>query len=318
MAVVLGVPGRFGELSLHRSDIKSVREPHDPASIGSRVERIWDRIKDWFCGSRLIEAKEHLAVLYAPDATSLKKAESYFRLKELVGAGYSDRFSEKTEAFGFSVNINFGEGLEAYSHSIAVCNHEYLSQEINQDIAKADKDSGLHERYVRELVRDLPRAGFSVAHEPIAELLGGKEAEQGNLEKFRAAISEKLSCTAEQKLAIEVMTYQKLQGMVRQSAWDQSGGLFGEEIAYISGNGRSMYDISQKGDDIEIWARSPMSWLELPADAVDGIPPRSCLFRDPVLDVKILIAPDGKATVISALFGSDPEAAGSVPDTNPG
>jgi len=117
MVTVLGVPGRFGELTITRSDVKALQATRCGCGT-TGLDRVWDKIKDWFFNTKLVEAKLHLQVLYDPDALFTQRAESYFALKSLVGPAYLDRFSETTEDFGYSMNIQFGDGLNADQHAI--------------------------------------------------------------------------------------------------------------------------------------------------------------------------------------------------------
>ncbi|CAM2157050.1 protein of unknown function [Pararobbsia alpina] len=56
------------------------------------VERIWDKVVDYFCGTCREEAKQCLAVLYSPHEADNLRLESYYRLRDLAGEGFKDRF----------------------------------------------------------------------------------------------------------------------------------------------------------------------------------------------------------------------------------
>src|SRR5690606_36456465 len=114
-------------------------------------------------------------------------------------------------------------------------------------------------------------------------------------EKFSNALSRQLSATPFQLIALEALAFQKLQGIVREAAWSRYGGLFGDDIGYTSGKGRTVYSLSRKGQDIELRASTPMQWII----ETEGTPPSS-LFRSPIMGVTLRIAPDGNVTVSSA------------------
>src|SRR5690554_2946940 len=139
MVTVLGVPGRFGELTITRSDVKALQATRCGCGT-TGLDRVWDKIKDWFFNTKLVEAKLHLQVLYDPDALFTQRAESYFALKSLVGPAYLDRFSETTEDFGYSMNIQFGDGLEPFSESVTLCSRSYLEKKLDEDITKIAAD----------------------------------------------------------------------------------------------------------------------------------------------------------------------------------
>src|SRR5690606_31920 len=76
---------------------------------------IWDKIKDWFFGTNIVEAKNHLTTLYNPNASVRDRLISYNALRDMVGDGYRNRFVEKTDATGHTLSIVYGDDLPPYS-----------------------------------------------------------------------------------------------------------------------------------------------------------------------------------------------------------
>lgn len=300
MATVLGVPTRFGgELTINRSDVKSIQTSEGLNSVGMRLQHIWDRIKDWFCNTNLVEAKQQLSVLYSPDASTSEKADSYFKLMDLVGEGYRDRFKVQPEAFGFSTSINYGDGVTPYSQSIVLCNRDYLLTQLEADIAKASAKPDLLALYQRELARDLPRATFSIDGKSINGLGPMSDGGPGSLERFHAALAESLSPTNMQLLAIDTISYQKIFALVMAASLDTNGGVFTDDLIHIKGDGTSIFDLTAKGDDIELHVNFTSEWRS-------GIPGRSYLLQSPCYDARVLIGPAGNVTLLSAVSGAAP------------
>ena len=159
MATVFGMPTRFGgELTINRLDMDAIISPQD--TVGAKLERIWDHIKDWFCNTNLVEAKQQLSILQDPQASITEKAGSFFKLRDLVGQSYRDRFEVTPEAFGVTMNLNYGEGFTPYNQSIVLCSHEYLLDELEKDIIKAAADPKFLATYHKELVGDLQGQNF--------------------------------------------------------------------------------------------------------------------------------------------------------------
>lgn len=82
----------LGQINISRADIDSVKHAADRDNIGSRFDRLWDKVADWFCGTNREEAKKCLHDLFSPDLPVSEKVKSFETLKELAGGGYHDRF----------------------------------------------------------------------------------------------------------------------------------------------------------------------------------------------------------------------------------
>lgn len=301
MTTVLGVPGRFGDVSLHRSDIRAAAAPQpERSSLARTIERIWDRIRDWFCSSDVRAAKKRLVTLYDPNTSDRDKVASYFALKSMVGDGYVDRFRIEPAAFGYVLRIDYGAGISSYAHSIELCSGELLAAKLNEDISDAAKDPDTRKNYEDELARDLARCTFSINGAQIPDLAPDVPGQNGKLENLRASLSGMLNTTPGQLSALEAISYQKLFAMMIQSTRE----LLGDEITFdliqISGDGEIVFDFSQKGTDVELHASFSSHWQSA------GQEKRTTFLLHPAYDSRILVAPDGSATVTSAVCGLAP------------
>lgn len=301
MTTVLGVPGRFGELTITRSDVKALQATGCGCGPTS-LDRVWDKIKDWFCNTKLVEAKRHLQVLYSPYATFLQKGESYFALKALVGPAYLDRFSEEAEAFGYSLNIQFGEGLEPFREPIVLCSRTYVEKTLDEDITMIASDTRLEDLSKQELARDLPRFAYTIAGEKIEDLDPDVVGEPGKIENFRKAIVEAFDVTEEQMQVLEWICYQKTFAILMESAFRRNGGLFlPEEVIHIRGDGEISVDFTAKGSDIELHLHFSSTWLDLGVE-------RAILMRDPAYDIRLTVGWEGNVAVLGAVVGFDPNS----------
>ncbi|HTJ95636.1 MAG TPA: hypothetical protein VL424_21280 [Pararobbsia sp.] len=83
----------FGTYSISNAKLTSISQrANDAKSHASLVERIWDKIMDYFCGTHRDEAKLCLSVWYSPQTTNEQKFEAFVRLKELAGEQYEAKF----------------------------------------------------------------------------------------------------------------------------------------------------------------------------------------------------------------------------------
>lgn len=300
MATVLGVPGRFGERSLHRSDIRAASAaPGTQPAFLRTIERIWDRIKDWFCNSNLREAKDCLAILYDPATSDRDKVAAFVRLKGLVGPAYLDRFRIVPAAFGYELRIDYGSDIAAYAHSVELCDAAALASKLNDDVAAAAADPALKAKYRNELARDLARATYSIDGERIPDLAPDQVGHNGKVENLEAALSDRLKVTPEQLAALTAISYQKLFAMMMQSSLDLHGQEMAFDLIQIRGDGDSALDFARKGDDIELHASFVSGWQLEETE-------RTTFLRAPVHDARILVAPDGEVTVTSAVCGASP------------
>jgi hypothetical protein len=312
MATVLGVPGRFGEVAITRSDVKAIKEAGCRCTT-TALDRVWDRVKDWFCNTKLVEAKLHLQVLYDPDASVIQKTESYFALKSMVGPAYVSRFAEENEDFGFSLNIDFGSDLEPYSSSVVLCNQSYLTEQLNADVDKAAADPELALRFERELAMDLARCRFTIAGEVVGDLQPEVDGQPGNIENFRAALLGKFDLTPQQLHVLELCSYQKTFGIVMESGFQENGGaIIREDLIHVRGDGDFFIDFNSRGDDVEIHLAYVSTWLV----GLDTEP--SILMQDPVHETRLLVSPEGKITALSAVLGRQhsPHLEHQFADTN--
>lgn len=91
MAVDINRP-LLSHINISSGDIQSVKDAADRENIGSRFDRLWDKVADWVCGTNREEAKKCLHDLLSPDLPASEKVKSFEMLKELAGGGYHDRF----------------------------------------------------------------------------------------------------------------------------------------------------------------------------------------------------------------------------------
>ncbi len=298
------------------SDVRSAIFRNEEKSKPSSLTDIWDRIKDWFFGTNLVEAKEHLAQLYAPEASDAERVRSYMALKELVGEGFRDRFAVKPEPFGYSLIIDYGDYLLPYCHSLTICSERYLqalSNKLVGDVlgakdAKTEDAKGLlpHEA---QLAKDLPRSAYSIDGKPIKGLMVSEDEISKDylanlLKVFRSALEAQSPLPEPQRIAVEVLASQGVFADITQSALTNNGGIYQVEEAgnVMQGNGGELkYDLSRSGNSIVLRATRRSDWL-----SYEGAPPLSPMLLSPASSISMAIAPDGHVTVLSANFGSEP------------
>jgi len=300
MATVLGIQGRFFDISLNPSDIKAASAGQsDRPSIARTIERIWDTIKDWFCRTNVREAKSHLFTLYDPSATDRDKAVAYFALKNLVGGGYVDRFTVEMMPFGYELRIDYGSGIPSFTHSVELCSGDILAEKLNKDISEAWSDPDARCRFQGELVRDLGRAIYMVDGSEIPHMDADRAGDLARLRSLKTAISSRLHASPEQLGALEVITYQKLFAMMIQSSLELHGLPMAYDLLQIRGHGQTTYQMTKIGNDIELYASFSSEWML-------GNQEQTTFLQAPAFDTRILVAPDGTAKVISALCGATP------------
>lgn len=78
--------------------------------IGSALERLWDRISDWFTGGNSTAAKQNLYTLFSTEATDAQKYDAFLQLKDLAKSGYEQDFEihANTHDDGATLKINLG------------------------------------------------------------------------------------------------------------------------------------------------------------------------------------------------------------------
>jgi len=209
MVAVLGLPGRFGDVTLHRADIRTAAKGQaETLSLARMIGRIWDRIKDWFCNTHVGEAKSLLAKLYDPGLSDRDRISAYFSLKALVSDAYRDRFAEKDDAFGFRLTIDFAaDGLLPFSHSVVLCNGEDLARRVNDELARAAEDPAAHGWDKEQLAVDLPRADYSIEGELLTNLAGEEPGQGGSskpsrLPSRRSSACRRSRCSLSRRLPI--------------------------------------------------------------------------------------------------------------------
>lgn len=109
--------GRFGAPVITASGIETVQKAEDRDKIGNIFTRAWDAVADWFCDTDRAEAKKCLFDLYNDSATAEQKISSFYRLNDLVGMEYKDRFSVVDDQDGrLTFKLALGiDGIEDFS-----------------------------------------------------------------------------------------------------------------------------------------------------------------------------------------------------------
>lgn len=319
MTNVLGVPSRFGcNLYIKDSDIQKAVFRHEASTNSSSLTDIWERIKDWFFGTNLVEAKRHLMQLYTPTASDADRVASYRALKDLVGDGFRDRFVEKVEPFGYSRTIDYGDYLPPYHHTVMICSREYLQKSSNQLVSKVLDASGSKNEtngelaaHEKQLANDLPRACYSVSGKPIADLdtpdngLQPETVMMNRLNVFRSALEAEAPLPEQQRTAVEVLASQGVFADITCSTYAKNGGGLYTDDNPRGNSGQLNYDLSRSGSDIILRAtRRADEWLPNPDDR-----PLSPMLLTPTMSVSMAIAPNGHVRVLSANFGTEPYGA---------
>jgi hypothetical protein len=314
----------------------------DAASVASRsasgtsatttLAKIWDTIKDWFLGTNVAEAKQHLAQLYAPDASHSDRFASFQELKRLAGPAFQDRFSLLPQAFGYALEINLGRDLASYHHGIAICSGSYLESSWNKYVTDAlnahhseEDQHPLLQKIEGQLMEDLPRGSYSVDGVSL-QFKAPEGAAVANrleaLQKFRSALQTGGTITEQQRIAVEVLAAQGTFADIHNSALSEYGGVYSrdEVKAAVLGETREFsFAIKHMGEDLHLnclsvkgpnhdrIAQNNALVDELNAKIKNENDKHEKLQMSPLMrgrstGASLVIAPDGRVRVLSAQF----------------
>lgn len=313
MSTFVSLPTRFGgSLNISVSDAASlaVRSANGMSGTTS-LTKIWDRIKDWFLGTHFVEAKEHLAQLYAAGVADEDRLASFQELKKLAGPAFQDRFSIVPQDFGYAIEIDYGSGLPAYHHEITVCSERYLELKWNQvagealDPGKSEEDrTRILREHETQLMNDLSRLTYVIDSEPL-DFSPPVGAEPNDarlmLQTFRAVLLSGGTLTSQQHVAVEALAAQGIFADVGFSAQDINWGKLSiEAIAagLIGPELQQTLNISRSGDDIILQGISIKEAVDLTRTNFK----RSPLMLSRVVDFSLSIDPAGRVKVISASY----------------
>lgn len=302
MSNVLFVASRHGEFGITQADIRRAQKPD---TLAARLDRIWDKITDWFLGTNYTEAKRHLRVLYDADASPEAKAESFFRLKSLAAPAYQDRFSVAVEPFGYALRIDYGGRLDPYEFSIRLCDPDALAAALNEHTSKAITDPAARETYEKALLADIPPSRYSLRTDRIRFT-----DDEPRLVTFREAIAN-VPGNLNQMTAATAIASQKFFAYLIESS---SAVVDPRKFMHIGGEGQTTYNFySDRKGGVVMHARSAAQWqsdIKSPEamkqiEALAG--QRPAMLLDPVYDARIVIDSDGRVSVLSAVVGMDPD-----------
>jgi len=313
MSTFISLPTRFGgNLNIYASDAASVALRSSSGTSGTTtLAKIWDRIKDWFLGTHFVEAKQHIAQLYATGVSDEDRLASFQELKRLAGPAFQDRFSLVPQAFGYALEIDYGSDLEAYQHAMTICSERYLEMKWNQVAGEAlDSDKSKEDRtrilrgHEAQLMNDLPRARYFIDGDRLD--FSPTDGAQPNdarlmLQTFRAVLLSGGTLTGQQHIAIEALAAQGIFADVGFSAQDINGGkLTIEAIAagLIGPELQQTLSISRSGDDIILQGRSIKEGVDLSRTNLKVSP----LMLSRVIDLSLSIDPAGRVKVFSASY----------------
>ena len=294
MASGFEIPGGRHNTLITTEQLNSIKTASDRDSIGSYIDRIYDKVKDWFCGTQHAEVKKHIFDLYSPNTTHAQKTEAFQNLKNMTGHGYKDRFTESPTEAVIKYGIIFGDiKHENYELEINVCNLNYVKHEVEAEIKREESATN------SDLARDLARAKYSIAGEVMQNLSPKKQGNPGNLEQFEQNLRTQLECTSEQLKAIKAVSYQNLFGIITQSASLEKGGLLDyDQMAHLIGTGNVSYDFVKVGEKIQLSAHFKSKWAP-----ENSLGERAAFLQEPIISARLTIAQTGEITVNRVSYG---------------
>jgi hypothetical protein len=277
--------------NISSSDIDVVKKSEDREAIGNFVNRLFDKVADWFCGTNRVEAKKYIFDLFSPAISDAVKIESFEALKNLAGAGYQDRFIQTNDSDKKTYSLNFGTGEDSGKFSLELefikCDKDLALKELRSDRSK--------EKLQEQLEKDIKRSDYSVAGKPLSK---GTLAER--LAQFHQELNA-LNCTpGEAKSIIEVCNQSSI-AMLMLASTPQ-----GETAANCPcGDGTIVsFQISREDGKIHVQAQyskdisaaSTREQLENQISMVNEVP----AFKKSIeANINISIDTDGKFDIIS-------------------
>jgi hypothetical protein len=136
----------FNELHIDNNLIDRIKNSNDKDNINNFIEKLFLKIKDFFCGSNVEEA-EYLLFDIFHNKNIEKKYDDFLKLKELVSPACKDKFLCTIDSNG---NINFQVNEDNLfeveikkidnDFSKKIFNNENISNKVKIEIAKEKSD----------------------------------------------------------------------------------------------------------------------------------------------------------------------------------
>lgn len=219
-------------------------------AIESVVERVWDKIVDFFCGTCRDEAKHCLSILYSPRETDSDKIVNFLRLRELVGAGYADLFEIRNEGQKriYSMRIDWHPECqwELCQVDCAFNNNELIRRHVTGILNGSCVTDA--EQNVRIVSVDLPRGTFVVNNKQI-EVLASREDNSVYCQEQLESLLSEMHCSKRETLAAYALLGQHLFAtLLMASAMDWTGRIDMQRFRDCLGASRVRYELA-RGDD---------------------------------------------------------------------
>jgi hypothetical protein len=275
-----------------------------------------DSTKDWFCGTKLCDAKNCLYDLVAAETSDHQRLQKFNQLKELIAPGFRDRFVEieTTDGFALAIAMNAIDGnylgfltLCEFADRTRICNLDHIQKRIDVEIDAARHGSKGH-KDMGQFVRGDAEAVFVV--QGTCYTFCGDESALARAWEVTKLLVDTLGCTEEQLTSIFALAHQRMFRIVVDSALESNGGLLTEsETNYHKGPSNQLrYTFHRRLDGhVELTGYSSLqSIAERAGKASIDRPVRLNLAPEPVVSFFLKIAPDGSANIASALFGKQP------------
>lgn len=140
MRSLIKLTGRSGSSEIGLDALAQIRARAESGGGLSKSGWLVDTTKDWFCGTKLRDAKTCLYKLVALETSDNERLQQFSRLKGLISDGYRDRLVEIETADGFAlaIAINAIDGnylgfltLYDFSDPATVCNLDHIQRRID-------------------------------------------------------------------------------------------------------------------------------------------------------------------------------------------
>lgn len=315
MRSLIKLTGRSGSSEIGLDALAQIRARAESGGGLSKSGWLVDTTKDWFCGTKLRDAKTCLYKLVALETSDNERLQQFSRLKGLISDGYRDRLVEIETADGFAlaIAINAIDGnylgfltLYDFSDPATVCNLDHIQRRIDDVVQSAQQGENAH-RDLGDFVRGAADAVYVL--EGTCYTFCGDQSTITRAWDATKLLVEKLGCSEEQLTSIFALAHRRMFSIVKEAALEMNGGLLTEnETEYHKGPPDQLrYSLRRVGEYLELTGFSSLlpeqdtgrkSLLERPV--------RLNLAPDPVESFVLKIAPDGSARIVSALFGNQP------------
>jgi len=119
--------GRFGTPNIDAYDVHCIKNANSIRDVVS----IMDRIKDWFCHTNRVEAKQCLYTLTHEERNSTERIEAFLRLKELCADTFKDRFKMEITTDG-RMNLGIVKDYSSYHSHNTLFNSERQFERLDE------------------------------------------------------------------------------------------------------------------------------------------------------------------------------------------